>query len=312
MSRGITKWYKGSTRFRRNCRTFHQWRESTKENRPSETALRVATRRAAHQVLDDPKVFDDPLALRILGVENASALPSDHGWLEETPLSRTLRASLAARSRYAEDELHFAVERGIRRYVVLGAGLDTFACRSPYPGEILRVFEVDHPDTQAWKRSLLEKASIPIPRTLTFSPVDFETETLEKGLLRAGFDTGRRAFFSWLGVTPYLTGPAITSTLRFVASMPAGSGIVFDYMISPSSLGPTARRAYDSLAHRVASAGEPFKTFFDPSSLPTLMRDLGFGRIEDIDPEELNARYFRGRIDKLRVGSLAHLMNAQV
>lgn len=192
---------------------------------PSETALRVAMRRAAHQILDDPKVFDDPLALRILGVENGAAQFPDPTWLKETPLSRVLRASLVARSRYAEDELHVAVKRGIHQYVVLGAGLDTFAYRNPYPEDVLHVFEVDHAATQTWKCASL---------------------------------------------------------------------------------------AFDRLAHRVASVGEPFQTFFDPSSLRSSLRAMGFVQIEDIEPEEMNARYFRGRTDKLRVGNLANIMNARV
>jgi methyltransferase (TIGR00027 family) len=283
-----------------------------KENCPSETALRVAMRRAAHQVLDDPKVFDDPLAIRVLGGDNASALQPKPQWLEETPLSRVLRASLAARSRYAEDELHIAVQRGVRQYVVLGAGLDTFAYRNPYPEGVLHVFEVDYPATQTWKRRHLEESGIPIPRTLTFVPIDFETQTLEDGLRREGFDTNKTTFFSWLGVTPYLTGNAVTATLQFVASMPVGSGIVFDYMISPTLLNPAARRAFDSLAHRVALAGEHFQSFFDPSSLKSSLTAMGFRQIEDIEPEEMNARYLQGRTDRLRSGSLAHVMNARV
>jgi methyltransferase (TIGR00027 family) len=283
-----------------------------KEDCPSETALRVAMRRAAHQVLDDPKIFDDPLALRILGVDDASALQPRPEWLEETPLSRVLRASLAARSRYAEDELHLAVNRGIHQYVILGAGIDTFAYRNPYRHGVLHVFEVDHPATQIWKRMRLKDAGFPIPEALTYIPVDFETQTLAEGLRQAGFDTSQCTFFSWLGVTPYLTDSAITATLRFLASMPVGSGIVFDYMIVPSLLNPAARRAFDSLAHCVASAGEPFQSFFDPSSLESSLLAMGFGQAEDITPEEMNARYFHGRTDGLRVGSLAHMMNARV
>jgi methyltransferase (TIGR00027 family) len=219
---------------------------------------------------------------------------------------------VAARSRYTEDELHIAVKWGVHQYVVLGAGLDTFAYRNPYPEDALHVFEVDHPATQTWKRTRLGESGIPIPRTLTFAPIDFDTQTLEDGLRRAGFDTTRSAFFSWLGVTPYLKSSAVTATLRFVASMPVGSGIVFDYMISPSLLNPTARRALDSLAHRVALAGEPIQSMFDPSSFKSSLLAMGFRKIENIEPEEMNARYFRGRTDELRVGSLAHIMNASV
>jgi methyltransferase (TIGR00027 family) len=283
-----------------------------KEDSPSATALRVAMRRAAHQIMDEPKVFCDSLALRILGVENEATQQLDRKWLEQNPLESRLRAFLAARSRYAEDELHIAINRGIQQYVVLGAGLDTFAYRNPYPEGVLHVFEVDHPTTQTWKHTLLKKAGIPIPSTLTFSSVDFEIEPLEEGLRRAGFDTRRCAFFSWLGVTPYITSSAVITTLRLVASMPVGSGIVFDYMVSPSLLNPTARQAFDGLAHRVALAGEPFQTFYDPSMVKSDLRAMGFGQIEDLGPEELNGRYFQGRTDDLRVGSLSHVMNARV
>ena len=282
------------------------------ENCSSKTAQRVAMRRAAHQILDNPKIFDDPLALRVLGLEAASAPNQNQNWLEDSQLSRVLRASLAARSRYAEDALHAAVRHGVGQYVVLGAGLDTFAYRNPYPQDALHVFEVDHPATQTWKRSLLKEAGISIPETLSFSPVDFETQTLADGLRRTGFDTSKGAFFSWLGVTMYLTNEAIRATLGFVASMPAGSGIAFDYMLSPSLLSPPARKVLDGLAHRVAQAGEPFQTFFDPPSLKTTLRDIGFGHVEDIGPEDMDSRYFQGRTDHLRVGRLAHMMNARV
>jgi methyltransferase (TIGR00027 family) len=282
------------------------------ENCPSKTALRTAMRRAAHQILDDPKIFDDPLALRVLGLENVSAQDPNQKWFEETPLSRERRAYLAARSRYTEDELHAAIRRGVEQYVVLGAGLDTFAYRNPYPQDVLQVFEVDHPATQIWKRRRLEEAGIPIPQTLTYSSVDFETQTLEDGLRRAGFDTSKCTFFSWLGVTMYLTSNAIGATLRFVASMPVGSGIVFDYMILPSLLNPTARKVFDSVADHVALVGEPFKTFFDPSSLKATLLAMGFVQIEHIEPDEIDARYFRGRTDRLRAGRFLHITNARV
>lgn len=283
-----------------------------KDNQSSITALRVAMRRAVHQIMDDPKVFEDPLALRILDEENISALKTDPKWSSETSSSYRIRALLAARGRYAEDELHNAVSRGIHQYVVLGAGLDTFAYRQPYPEDVLHVFEVDHPSTQNWKRSLLAKAGIPIPRSLTFSPVDFETQTLEDGLRQSGFDAGKSTFFSWLGVTQYLTESAVRETLKFVVSMPEGSAIVFDYTISPSLLNPRARDAFDRLAHRVALAGEPFQTFFGPSVIERDLKSMGFTQIEDLSPEEMNSRYFRGRSDKLRVGGFTHIMNARV
>src|SRR5215475_14796125 len=149
-----------------------------KEGQPSATARRVAIRRAAHQLLDKPKVFDDPLALRIIGHESASALQNGSDQSESTRLGQYLRAFVAARSRYAEDELALAIERGVRQYVILGAGLDTFAYRNPYPERALRVFEVDHPATQVWKRARLKEVGVPLPVDLRFAPVDFEGQTL--------------------------------------------------------------------------------------------------------------------------------------
>ena len=193
--------------------------------RPSKTAQRVAIRRAAHMLLDDPKVFDDPLALTIIGKESASALQANPKQFETSPLSPYLRAFVAARSRYAEDELALAVPRGVCQYVILGAGLDTFAYRNSYPQGQVHVFEVDHPATQAWKRSRLEETGITLPDDLTFAPVDFETQTLAEGLFEAGYDSSKGTFFSLLGVTEYLTTDVVMTTFGFIASAPAGSGV---------------------------------------------------------------------------------------
>jgi len=218
---------------------------------------------------------------------------------------------MAARSRYAEDELARAVAHGVRQYVVLGAGLDTFAYRNPHPG--LRVFEVDHPATQAWKRGQLEAAGISIPPTLTFVPIDFERQTLADGLGGAGFDLGAGAFYSWLGVTPYLTREACTTTLSFVAKMPAGSGVVFDFAVDPLLLDAGQREALQALSERVARYGEPFQLFFDPRQLQDELMGMGFHRTEFLQGKELNARYFKDREDGLLVrGGLGHLMGAWV
>jgi methyltransferase (TIGR00027 family) len=279
------------------------------EGKFSKTAQRVAIRRAAHQLLDEPRVLDDPLALRIIGSETAEELRSNPK--EHHAFSRAFRAFMAARSRFAEDELARAVARGITQYVVLGAGLDTFAYRNPHNG--LRVFEVDHPDTQAWKREQLQAAHIPVPPSLTFVPVDFEQQTLEAGLAHSGLDTAAPAFFSWLGVTPYLTREACMATLSFIATMPAGSGVVFDFAIDPALLNPGQREALDALSKRVAAAGEPFQLFFDPTKLQAELKSLGFHRTEFLQGKELNARYFKDRTDGLLVrGGLGHLMAAWV
>ena len=276
--------------------------------RPSRTALRVAIRRAAHQVLDRPPVFDDPLALRIIGSEEASKL-SGASKLEEAA-SRTLRAFVAVRSRYAEDELAKSVSGGTRQYVVLGAGLDTFAFRNPHAG--LRVFEVDHPATQQWKRDQLQAAGIAIPAETVFVPVDFERDTLSAGLERTGFRTDEPAFFSWLGVVPYLSERAFEETVTFISAMPKPSGVVFDYAVARSSLSWKERFVLDALAARVAAAGEPFRLFFEPHKIAAQLRALGFGHVEDLGSEELNARYFSGRSDGLQLkGNLGRLLYAR-
>ncbi len=279
------------------------------EGKFSRTARRVAIRRAAHQLLDQPRVLDDPLALRIIGSEAENALRSDPK--EDHAFSRAFRAFMAARSRYAEDELAHAVANGVTQYVVLGAGLDTFAYRNPHPG--LRVFEVDHPATQTWKREQLTVASIPVPPSLTFVPIDFEQQTLADGLEHSGFDASAAAFFSWLGVTPYLTREACMITLSFIAKMPAGSGVVFDFAVDPALLNPGQRMALGALSERVARYGEPFQLFFDPGKLQADLKSLGFHRTEFLQGKELNARYFKDRKDGLLVrGGLGHLMGAWV
>ena len=153
-----------------------------------------------------------------------------------TVVSKSLRAFLVARSRFAEDELSRAVSEGARQCVVLGAGLDTFAYRNPHASVGLHVFEVDHPATQAWKREQLRAAEINVPPETVFVPVDFERETISDQLQRAGFSTHDKTMFSWLGVTPYLTDRAFTETIHFIASMPTGSGVVFDYAVPRASL----------------------------------------------------------------------------
>jgi methyltransferase (TIGR00027 family) len=279
--------------------------------RPSITAQRVAMRRAAHQLFDRPLVLEDPIALPIL---SADAQTQVHG---EERKSRgraqsSFRAFIVARSRFAEDELAAAVARGATQCVILGAGLDTFAYRNPFHAEQLRVFEVDHPATQAWKRKRLASGGIAIPESLAYAPVNFETESLADGLAAAGFDSSRVTFFSWLGVTPYLTRVAMFSTLEFIVARPQGSGVVFDYARPRSSVGFLGRLAFDAMARRVARAGEPFQLFFDSAELERELRALGFTSVEDLGSDEVNARYFRDRRDHLHMmGRVGRMLSAR-
>jgi len=266
-------------------------------------------RRAAHRLLDEPRVHDDPLAFAILGNEQAAQLRADPRRFEQGPVASALRAFLAARSRLAEDALARAVAAGIRQYVVLGAGLDTFAYRNPYAA--LRVFEVDHPATQAWKRQRLADAHIAVPEALTFVPVDFAAESLPQALRAAGVDGETPSFFSWLGVTPYLEPANVLATLSAIAPFAAnGGGLVFDYNVPPTSLPPLNRAAFEMLAARVAAAGEPFRGFFETEAMVSALHTMGFREVVDLSPDQLNARFFAQRSDGLRVGSVGHIMTA--
>ena len=276
------------------------------EGRPSRTAQRVAVRRAAHQLLDRPLVFEDPFALKIIGPDAAAATLAK----ADGRVSGSFRAFMAVRSRYSEDELANAVARGVRQYVVLGAGLDTFAWRNPWPE--LCVFEVDFPATQHWKKQRLANVGMDAPSSLTFAPVDFESQTLADGLRAAGFRTDRPAYFSWLGVTMYLTREAFESTVGFIGALPAGSGVTFDYSVARSELGVFEKLALDHLERKVASLGEPFQLFFRRAELRATMRRLGFGDLEDVGSDDLNARYLSDRADGLRLrGGIGRLLRAR-
>lgn len=268
--------------------------------------------RAAHQILDEPRVFEDLVALRIVGAQSAADISSAPDKYKTT-LATYLRAFLVARSRYAEDELSAAIKRGVRQYVILGAGLDTFAYRNPYTCETLRVFEVDHPSTQAWKRERLDAEQISAPESLCFAPVDFEKEALESKLLEAGFRTHEPAFFSWLGVTMYLPADAVMATMRSITSAAArGSEIVFDYSLSMSPPGRGDSSGSQALTALVAALGEPWRSAFDPAQLSAELREMGLTPAEDLGPDEINARFFKHRDDALRVGGRAHLMKVVV
>lgn len=272
----------------------------------SRTALSVALRRAAHQIYDTPVVYDDPIAVGILGAAYAEQLRRTP-LRPDRPFSTALRAFLVARSRYAEDNLRRAVLSGVEQYVLLGAGLDTFAYRNPFAK--LRVFEVDHPATQQWKRELLQRNNIAIPESIAYTPVDFECQALAEELGFAGFDSRAPAFFAWLGVVPYLTLGAFRATLGFISGQHSGSGLTLDYGQPRSALPLLERMALDSLASRVEKAGEPFQLFFTP---PEIAAELSrFRNVEDLGAAEINVRYFSGRSDQLKMrGSAARFLTA--
>lgn len=278
---------------------------------PSRSALRVAALRAVHQLLDDPIVFDDVLALPILGSQTEAALREDPFQLND-PMSRGLRAALVVRSKLAEDELSRAVKAGVKQYVVLGAGLDTFAFRNSQVNQGIHVYEVDHPSTQTWKKTMLESARVDIPDSVTFVGVDFEKDTLAEELRRAGFCADRPAYFSWLGVTVYLSRQAISETLKYVSSLPKESAITFDYRVEPSLLNPIERMLGEHIGKIIAEQGEPWKSHFEPQALQTELQRMGFGSTLDFGPDELNARYLARRKDGLRTGGGFRIMCARM
>jgi len=266
----------------------------------------VALRRAAHQIYDSPVVFNDPIAVTILGATYAEQLQGTP-LRPDRPFSTGLRAFLVARSRYAEDNLARAVSSGVEQYVLLGAGLDTFAYRNPFAQ--LRVFEVDHPATQQWKRELLQRNNIAMPESIAYTPVDFERQSLAEQLGFAGFNSHAPAFFAWLGVVPYLTLEAFRATVSFISAQRPGSGLTLDYGQPRSALPLLEQMAHDSLASRVEKAGEPFQLFFTP---PEIAAELSrFHTVEDLGAAEINARYFSGRSDDLRMrGTAARFLSA--
>ena len=272
---------------------------------PSMTALRVARLRARHQISNFASVFVDPYAISLLG----EGEPNAADLAAEDLYTRRLRHFVAARSRFAEDSLAASVERGVRQAVILGAGLDTLSLRNPYRTTGLRIFEVDRPATQAWKRQMLAGAGIQEPAETIFVPVDFEHQLLSEELARSGYHAGEPGFFIWLGVVPYLTREAIFSTLAFIAGV-SGSEVVFDYGEPPESRDEPARSMLLERARQLAEKGEPWISFFDPAALAADLRETGFDEIEDLPGGEMAIRYF-GAMQGTKSSSGSHVLRAR-
>ncbi len=273
---------------------------------PAMSALRVALRRAAHQLVDWPVVFHDPFAVRLLGAEHAEALrrtPARARW------SRSLRAFAVARSLCAEEQLALAVALGVRQYCLLGAGLDTFAWRNPFPG--LRVWEVDRPETQAFKVELTTRAGLPAAARCAFVSADLGDDRLPAKLREAGWQSGEPSVFAMLGVAPYLANASWRTVLALVGAQGGGSVLVLDYRLPRAALGEEEQRQHDSLAARVAARGEPFRSSWTADGMAAELRE--FASLEDLGSEALNRRYFAGRADGLAVlGRAVRVVSAQV
>lgn len=267
---------------------------------PDDTAVRVALWRALH-VLEDapPHVFEDTVGL-------ALAAPAD-GWRQRPDMgafTRPFRASIVARARFVEDVVAEQVSQGVAQYVILGAGLDTFAQRRPELGARGRVFEVDEPATQAWKQGRLAELGLGVPPWLRFVPVDFERgEPWREKLTSAGFDAQRPAVVASTGVSMYLTKDAVESTLRAAASLAPGTTFVMSFMLPIELAEPSVRPGIEAAARGARANGTPWLSFFTPGELLALAREAGFAGVQHVSADELSARYFSGRADGLRLPS---------
>jgi methyltransferase (TIGR00027 family) len=277
-----------------------------KPNEPSRTALQIARQRAAHQLLDQGSILHDPFAMKILREKENEVLQ----FAGAHPLASIGRLFTTARSRIAEDALAGAVEKGILQIVILGAGLDTFALRNPHGEQQIRIYEVDHPATQAWKRQRWAEAQLPFPSRLTLVPVDFERDDLAQALVSAGFQQNLPAFFTWLGVVPYLTQEAIGRTLDYMGSI-QNSEVVFDYMEPAEAFSDEMKELVTQRSEELEKMGERLASRFDPAGIAAILRSHGFRVIEDISFEEVVSRFGRN-VQGLAPGHLgAHVVHAK-
>ena len=274
----------------------------------SQTALGTAYLRAAHQLLDgEPRLLDDPTAVTLLGPDAPGRIQANADSYRR-PIAEALRAHVVLRSRFAEDRLAEAVSRGVTQYILLGAGLDTFAFRQPLWAQSLRILEVDHPQTQLFKHQLMTAADLTPPPNVSYLSVDFERESLQEGLLRHDVTLDEPTFFAWLGVTMYLREPAIDAVLDFVSTFPSGSEIVLTFAQPPDD--KVDGGAW--VAARTAAMNEPMISFFTPAAMEIKLRRAGFSSIDFLSPKESEIRYFSQRPLDLPVPKRTAIVAAQV
>ncbi len=270
--------------------------------------MSAAVARGTHRLWDDPPwIFDDPFALLLVG-EGWEAFATASRALARPAVWRQGHAGVLVRARYPEDRL---AAGGYSQYVILGAGLDSFAWRRPDAAAALRVFEVDHPATQAWKRERAARLALPLSERHLFVPVDFETQSLNECLDAAGFDRSGAALFSWVGTTMYLQPDAIAATLRFVGGCAPGSEIVLSYNQTAAYIDDIGREFLAAIKPLVAAMGEPVHTAFEPAQMEALLADCGLTVVEHPTADDLCDRYCAGRTDGLRPYSLERLVAAR-
>ena len=287
------------------------------ENQAGLSALAMAYARAHHSIHDSPKIFDDFLApllftpqelaerdqifaglLQYVAPELSATNP-DPATATAWVIQLTNGPITLPRSRYAEDNLEESLTNGVQQYVILGAGLDTFAYRRPDLADQLQIFELDHPATQAIKRERVTRAGRDHPQNLHVVPVDFSGRSPGQALGRSPYRADRLSFFSWLGVSFYLARDVVLDTLRSIASIALpGSQIVFDYL-HPDAYDPEkAGTRMQQMQWMAAQLGEPMKSGFDPLTLDADLEPLGLHLVENLDPAAIQARYFQDRSDR--------------
>jgi len=277
---------------------------------PDNTAVRTALWRALHLEVDaPPHIFEDDVGLKL-------AAP-DEGWRDRpdmSPFTRPFRASILARARFIEDLVEERAACGLAQYVILGAGLDTFAQRRPELASRMRVFEIDQPGPQAWKRQRLIELGIGVPPFLRLVPVDFEAgDAWWERLAASGFDSKLPAVVASAGVSMYLTKDAIMATLRHVAALAPGSTLAMTFMLPVGMADPEVRPGIERAMEGARASGTPFISFFMPDEILALARDAGFREARHVSADALTERYFAGRADGLRVpGNSEELLLATI
>lgn len=263
-------------------------------NKPDNTAVRTALWRALHVQVDaKPYIIEDEIGLKLVA--------PDEGWQERPDMKYTkrLRASIIARARFVEDLIIEQSKQGISQYIILGAGLDTFAQRRPDIASNLQMYEIDQPDTLAWKQQRLTELGFGVPKYLHFVPVDFEISSWWEELLKAGFDIDRPAVVACTGVSLYLTKEAITATLNQIASLASGSTLAMTFYL-PIELLDDEDKPMQEMAEKGARAsGTPFVSFFAPDAILTMAKNAGFKSAKTISTRDMEQIYFKDRNDDL-------------
>ncbi len=305
---------KGSEDFQLNA----SLERNMETDRPSESAVYMAILRAAHLYIDgEPKILEDRFAILFIGNKYETIFQKSKDFFQ-TSQAKIVRSLTLCRSRITENLLDEAINRGVQQYIILGAGLDSFAFRRLDISNKLQIFEIDHPKSQQWKRKSLQKAGIIKPDNLSLIPVDFEKQSLPVEMIQGGYNPDAPSFFSWLGVTQFLSEEAVFATLDYVAKSAApGSEIVFQYCLPDSSLNEEEQKQRAFARQKGDEIGEPWKSTFNRDYLISKLKELGFNKVENIDQKAAESHlseYFLNRDDGLELffGNSTALMSAKL